>query len=298
VLENNLVAAIKARYFEVLKRQEEINAAKEELQLTEQIRERVAIRFKSGEGARFDLLRAETEVALADKELAKINSRLAEARSLLRQVVSTSLPETFVLQEQQFPQLAQARLAESNLQNLLDSAQTHNPEIQRSTNEWTRAEKRIQFEQASINPGVSLHLGHDREPDFRSTRIGVALSVPLWDRKQGPIAEARGQAARNKTDTELLRFELEQTVRAAWQQYQAALNSVQAFEGGILERARDVVRIAEAAYRLGERGILEYLDSRRQFRAVRAELIVARLELQLAITELERLAATPLRKSK
>jgi outer membrane protein, heavy metal efflux system len=290
VLDNNIVAAIKTRYFELIKREEELSAAREELLLTEQIRERVAIRFKSGEGARFDLLRAETEVALAEKEIARVSARLEEAKALLRQVVSAQLPQTYTLQKENIP-----NLNATDLPTLIRKAISLNPEIQRSALEVARADQRVNLEEASIYPGVSLRLAHDREPDYRSTRVGVAISLPLWDRRQGPIAEAKGLAMRSKTDAELIRFDLEQTITAAWQQYQAASNSVQALEGGILERARNVVRIAEAAYRLGERGILEYLDARRQFRAVQADLIVARLDLQLAITELERLVAAPLR---
>jgi cobalt-zinc-cadmium efflux system outer membrane protein len=46
---------------------------------------------------------------------------------------------------------------------------------------------------------------------------------------------------------------------------------------------------AEAAYRYGERGILETLDAQRQFRAVRNELIAARYAVALTRIELERL---------
>ncbi len=290
VLDNNIVAIIKSRYFELIKREEELTAAREELLLTEQIRERVAVRFKTGEGARFDLLRAETEVALAEKEVARISTRVREARVLLKQAVSAELPDTYTLQKENFP-----ALQITDLPILLKQAINLNPEIQRSAIEVARADQRVHFERASIYPSVSLRLAHDREPDFQSTRLGIGISVPFWDKRQGPIAEAKGQAVRARTDAQLTQFDLEQTITAAWHQYQAAFASVQTLEGGILERARNVVKIAEAAYRLGERGILEYLDTRRQFRAVQAELISARLDLQLAITELERLTAVPLR---
>ena len=86
------------------------------------------------------------------------------------------------------------------------------------------------------------------------------------------------------------RFETEAAFEGAWQAYQVARSQVQAIEGGVLARARQVLAIAEAAYRLGERGILEYLDAQRQFRLVRNDLIAARFDLQRARTELERLA--------
>ena len=74
-----------------------------------------------------------------------------------------------------------------------------------------------------------------------------------------------------------------------------ARTQVNALENGILREAESTMKVAEAAYRFGERGILEYLDARRQLRAVRAELIAARFELHAAKAELERLAATDIK---
>ena len=291
VIDNNQVAQIKIRYFETLKRQEELDAAREELQLTSQIRERVKVRFDVGEGSRFDLLRAEAEVALAEKDFARIRARLQEARTYLRLAVGAPLPASFQLRE-----IRSRTLTEQDLPEFVARAIGNNPEVQRSTLDIALADQRIALEQGRIFPGVVLSLSRDQAPDLRSTRIGVQVDLPLWDRRFGPVAEARAQAARVRTDSDLLRFEIENAMQAAWLQYQATYKSVEVLETDLIERARQVVRIAEAAYRLGERGIIDYLDARRQFRAVRAEQIQARFELQLAVTELERLAATSLRK--
>ncbi|NBW48459.1 MAG: TolC family protein, partial [Betaproteobacteria bacterium] len=44
-----------------------------------------------------------------------------------------------------------------------------------------------------------------------------------------------------------------------------------------------------AAWRFGERGILDVLDAQRVLRSLRADLIQARYEAQAALIELERL---------
>ncbi|MBS0465774.1 MAG: TolC family protein, partial [Proteobacteria bacterium] len=49
----------------------------------------------------------------------------------------------------------------------------------------------------------------------------------------------------------------------------------------------------EAAYRFGERGILDVLDAQRVLRSVRADLLQARYELQAARIELDFLAGRP-----
>ncbi len=290
VAENNLVAEIKFRFFEVLRRLEDQDAAREDLALTEQIRERIRIRQRVGEAPRFDLIRADTEVALAAKQITLALARVAEAKANLRQAVGAGLPETFTLIGDFYRKTPQADYAA-----LRDAVLAANPEIKRALAELGRAQKQIEVERALVAPSVALRLVQESDPEMRNLRGGIALGIPLWDRRQGPIDEARALAIRSRTDSELRRFVLTQAFEAGWQQYQAALQAVQALEGGILQQARTVVEIAEAAYRFGERGILEYLDARRQFRLVRADLIAARFELHAAKAELERLAASDIK---
>jgi cobalt-zinc-cadmium efflux system outer membrane protein len=57
-----------------------------------------------------------------------------------------------------------------------------------------------------------------------------------------------------------------------------------------LPEAEAALRVAQAAYRFGERGILDVLDAQRLLRTVRADLIDARFRLQAAAVELEFLA--------
>jgi cobalt-zinc-cadmium efflux system outer membrane protein len=50
-----------------------------------------------------------------------------------------------------------------------------------------------------------------------------------------------------------------------------------------------VLKTAEAAYRFGERGILDYLDAQRTFRSVRKDYLTARYDYVSAMLETERL---------
>ncbi|MBL8385810.1 MAG: TolC family protein [Burkholderiales bacterium] len=290
VVENDLMALVKTRFFETLRREEELDAAREDLALTEQIRDRIRVRTRTGEAARFDLIRAENEVAIAAKQVEMGIARVAESRALLRQAVGSSLPERFALSGDFYRKTPQADYGA-----LRDAVLAANPELKRALADLARAQKQVEVETAQVLPAVTVRIAQDNEPEVRGTRAGVALAVPLWDRRRGPIDEARALAIRSRTESDLRRHLLAQAFEAGWQQYQASLKAVQALEGGILQQARTVVDIAEAAYRFGERGILEYLDARRQFRVVRADLIATRFELHAAKAELERLAASDIK---
>jgi len=61
-----------------------------------------------------------------------------------------------------------------------------------------------------------------------------------------------------------------------------------------LKEAETVLKVAEAAYRLGERGIIDYLDAQRSYRSVRNDYLNARFDRQAALIDLDRLRATDL----
>lgn len=286
-LQSNLNAAIRDRFFDLLRLHSEQLALQEDLQLTEQIRDRIAVRVRTGEAPRFDLLRADGEVAGVRKNLDSTVLRQRQARFALRQLVSPALEENFEIE---------LRADDARLLNDTDyialkfAVVERNPDVLVAREALQGAERLIELERQQIVPQVTLRATHERDSSASLTRIGAQLTIPLLNRREGPIAEARANAERARLAFDQRRFESDASFEAAWQAYRAALSQVQAIEGGILERSRRILAVAEAAYRLGERGILEYPDAQRQFRLVRNELLSARFDLQRARTDLERLA--------
>jgi cobalt-zinc-cadmium efflux system outer membrane protein len=287
LLQSQLGAAIRDRFFELLRLRAELQAQQEDLVLAEQIRARIEVRAAAGEAPRFDVLRAEGEVASVRRLLESTRLRLRESHFGMRQLVSPRLESEFE------PVVGEADirvLDEADYQALRLAIAERNPELLLNRNRQFAAQRQIELERNRVLPQVSLRASHERDPAVSLNRIGAQLTIPLLDRREGPIAEAQAEAERARLALEQRRFEVESAFDGAWQAYRAALSQVQAIEGGVLERARQVLNIAEAAYRLGERGILEYLDAQRQFRQVRNDLIAARFQLQRARTDLERLA--------
>ena len=285
--EQALVAGVKVRYFDLLRARELVAAARQELGLAELIRDRVAVRVSTGEAPRFDLIRAETEAARARTALAQREGELAATRARLRELVAPSLPESFDVTGDY-----QAALPPADPALLGGDAVAAHPELRLAEAERERARWQLQVERASLMPGVDLFLARERTPDLDTTRAGIGVRIPLFDRRAGPIEEARQRQLRADALAEQRRFELQQRLQAAWHRYETARSTVAALENGVLEKAEAALGVAESAYRFGERGILEYLDAQRQFRQLRTELIAGRFEAFAAQAELEQLASS------
>jgi cobalt-zinc-cadmium efflux system outer membrane protein len=166
-----------------------------------------------------------------------------------------------------------------------------NPELARQRALTRQAEAQLEHERSQRWPTLAIKGGYDQMPDTRDSRLGVVLTVPIWDRRAGPIGEASARLSQARNATADREFALAQEVETAWQQLQIAIAQVNALESGIVKQAEAALKVAEAAYRYGERGILDYLDAQRVYRAARNELIAARFDQQVAALEIERLAA-------
>lgn len=284
----DVIARLRTRYFEVLRREAELRNAKLDAELVEGMRSRIAMRVETGEAPRLELMKAEAEALNAQKSVQAASFRVHQSRALLRQSVGNALPQDFVLD---------GRLSEVpepvSLEGSRKALQLSNPDLVRSRAELTRAERALELERKRRWPTVALKAARDQDPDMTNSRFGLAVSIPLWDRRAGPVGEAEAQVARARNELEGQQFVLEQSLEAAYQVYGIARAQVTALESGIVKKAEAALTVAEAAYRFGERGFLEVVDAQRVYRAARAELITARHELAAAWIEIERLRALP-----
>ncbi|WP_439535795.1 TolC family protein [Methyloversatilis sp.] len=284
--EIDLLAQLKQNYYLVIRYQAELRAAREDLELARSIRNRVEVRVNTGEAPRYELIRADTELLTAQKNADAAVLRIVQAKARLRALVAGQLPEEFELQgdlERDFelPPLGQLR----------DDMLARNPEIFRLKAEIDRFTEQRELEKLRRMPDVSLKLARDRDPEYDANRIGVAVTIPIFDRRQGQIAQAGAQVERTRLQLDNRLFQLQQQLDAAYRQFELSRNQVSALETGIVREAEAALKVAEAAYRFGERGILDFLDAQRVFRAVRNELISARYDLSAAVVEIERLSA-------
>ena len=286
--EADTIARLRLQYFDVLRREAELKNAREDMAVMESVRSRIALRVETGEAPRFELIKADAEMLNAQKTAQAAGFRVEQARSALRQAVGGGLPAEFALRGQlrDVPELPP-------LEGLRRQLQETSPDLARARAEMVRAQHQLVLERRQRWPNLALKASVDEDPDVRSSKFGLVVSVPLWDRRSGPVGEAAAQLIRARYELEAQEISLGQQLEVAVQQYEIAGAQVSALESGIVRQAESALKIAEAAYRFGERGFLEVLDAQRVYRAARAELIAARYELAAAWVEIERLRAIP-----
>lgn len=121
----------------------------------------------------------------------------------------------------------------------------------------------------------------------------ITLSVPLFNRNQGRIAESRATRERLRHERAALRLAIEQEVVAAFNNLQASRAATEHLRDQVLGTLDENVELLQRSFEAGRIGATEVVTLRREFVASRREYIealadawLARIELDLAIGRL------------
>ena len=282
----NLSARLRVSAYELLLRQEQAHMETSVHDLMEEIRRRIQVSVEVGESARFELIRADTEVLTAASRMEAAHLNAERARVALIQLTAGALPMNFEIN---------ASLSDPvvfpTLDILREQVPNINPEIIRLEAEQNRARLRIDQARASVLPSLNILFSNYQDAQFSSNTAGVNVEIPIFYRRRGEIDGAIYESARVRETLDYRRFEIGQQLESAWQAKQIAFRRVEMYESGIITEAELALNIAQTAYRLGERSFMEVLDTHRVLRGVLSDFLQARFELQSAATEIDRLRA-------
>ena len=282
----DLAAQLRVRAYELLLRQEIARMEGSVFDLMEEVRRRIKVGVGVGETARFELIRADAEVlnAASRKEAALLNAQ--RARVALIQFTAGALKPDFTINASLFDPVNLPPL-----EKLRQEVPAVNPDVLRLQAELERARLRIDQERASVLPSVQVLLSNYQDAQYTSNMAGLNVTVPVFYRRRGEIDAAVADSERVRETLEFRRFEIGQLLESAWQGLQIAQRRVEMFEGGIIKEAESALTVAQAAYRFGERGLIDVLDTQRVLRGILADSLQARFDLQAAAAEIDRLRA-------
>jgi cobalt-zinc-cadmium efflux system outer membrane protein len=279
----NLLLNIKSAFFNVIHNQEILKIADADEQVIQDIRNRVNLRVEVGESPRYELIKADTELLAAKRDAQAAKLRIQESKLYLKGLIGKSMPDEFDLTGQ-FPE-SNIDISKNEVISLIENS----PRLKQLKAASSVFQNKIKLEKNLVNPGLTLSAGMNQDPGIRNYTIGVSIPLPIWNQRKGQINQAEANLREVDASYDQQALYLQRDIDAAYQRYLIAKEQVLTFEENLLDQAEAVLKVVEAAYRYGERGILEYLDAQRTQRIVRKDYLASRLDYIVSILEMEQL---------
>ncbi len=277
-------------FYEILRRQAELLISKDNEQLLTQIREKIKLKVEVGEAPRYEQVKSDAELLNALKLRESAETQVEDAKSALHMMFGNALPHQYEIVGELPAPLASLATMETMRAEVLDKQ----PVLQQFRAEVQMAEAKVKFQQNLRYPQPTLKAGAERDPGLEQWRVNIVIPLPLWNQRQGPIGEATAELKQAEALASQQEYVVIRELENAYNRYHIANRQVETFDAGLLKEAESVLKVAEAAYRLGERGILDYLDAQRTYRTVRNDYLNAKFDRQAAQIILDRLRATDL----
>lgn len=216
---------------------------------------------KKGFMAPVDALRIKSQLytlqAEYDNLLTNINSIQSEFKLLIRADASL-----FIIPETQISNPDNEVVAHSNYQALVDSAIVNRPDLKLLNANIIFSDYNLQLQKAFAKPDITVGLSYDRLGSYVQdyNAIGISFPLPLFNRNQGNIRNAKIQSEVNKVQYE---SGLEKVKNDVTTNYITALRSEKlllGFDPTFEEKMKNLIDQVTINFQKKNITILEFLD--------------------------------------
>jgi cobalt-zinc-cadmium efflux system outer membrane protein len=277
-------------FADLLRRQQQQELTEETVRLAEETARVVSERVRAGKVSPIEEIRANVALASAGIERDRAGKELEAARKQLAATWGSRMPrfdkaEGTLGPVSPIPSIAQ-----------LADRLSQNPDLARWATEIAQRRAVIDLERSQAVPDLTLMGGFRR---YESTGdpvfiVGLSLPLPLFNRNQGGIQEARNRLSKGEEERRAAEARLSAALSEAYRALSTAHIEVSSLEERVLPGAAQAFEAVNEGYRLGKFGILDVLDAQRTFFGSRAQHLRALADYHQAAAEVERLIGAPL----
>jgi TolC family type I secretion outer membrane protein len=293
------ILGVRAAYYDALLAEQQITVQEASLKLLDEQLNNTKKRFDAGAVPRFDLLRAEVEIANARPRLIRARNAHRTARNDLAVLLGYDIPATVM---EDIPMTLTDRLEASpylpDLPAALARAIAVRPELGALRKEEALRQEAVNVAKATGKPSLGVFAGYaGNNSQFRDDFsravsgpiAGLELHWDLWDGHltQGKVTEARALLRRAGADLDDQVRKVEREVRTAHSSLIEAREVLDA-QAKVLEQADEALRLAGSRYEAGTGTQLDVLNAQTSLTEARSIQAQALHDYALALARLER----------
>jgi cobalt-zinc-cadmium efflux system outer membrane protein len=172
---------------------------------------------------------------------------------------------------------------------LLARQERSHPQILAARSQGLAAESGLRAESWGRIPDPSLRISAARESDAEAFGLGIAFPLPLWKRNSPSVAAARAEVFAVHHESMRERLELAEALETARARLMSDRVIAATLKTEILPKAARAAEVLERMYEIGEVGVLEVIEARRDLMETELEGLDALLSCHLAHLDLQTL---------
>jgi cobalt-zinc-cadmium efflux system outer membrane protein len=277
-----VATAVAGRFVEVLGAQRRVESLTRFVEFFEQARDKVERLSKSGMTGSVEIHQITRRVGLARIELRSAESELSSARFSLAASWDNPSPR-FTEAVGDLEQLEPV----PDIETVIELAQ-QTPTVTRFEAEVARSQAALALAKANRVPDLRVGVGHrwqeHRDDDYL---VDVEIDLPIFDRKQGDVREARYNMARAQAGRKAaLAISADRIAEAYYALEESDLRR-QTLRDEVIPAARAIVEAFETAFESESRYLDVLLDARRDVARAEVDYTDALVSYHLALTTLE-----------
>jgi TolC family type I secretion outer membrane protein len=290
------VLDVRKTFYSLLLAQQQVIVREQSVKLLAQQLEDARHRFDAGDVPKFNVLRAEVELANAKPPLIRAQNSVRLTREVLVKLLAIDTPQDFTPVTFTGQLTYQPRHWE--LPAALQDALAKRPELRQAEKLVGSSAEEIKIAQAGYKPEVSIFggyqiydssFGHELDNTVNGWRAGARASWPIFDGMlaRGQVTQARAKRAQAELDLADARRGIELEVRQAYSDYLQALELFEA-QKKTVEQAEESLRLAEARFRAGTGTQLDVLSAQTALTEARSNEIQSLYDYNVAVATLDR----------
>jgi len=277
-------------FFDVLAAQETVALTERTMQAVNEVRQSVSERVAAGAVSPIEETRAEISLAAVRVESEQARYLLGAARGRLAATWGSSAA-AFLSAVGDLSEVPSLPTLEELKARLAD-----NPNLARWAAEISQRQAALALEQSKRVPDLEVSAGYRRFNDLgrNALVIGGSISLPIFDRNQGGIEEARNRLSKAYEQRRAAEARVAAAMAEAYGALTSAHGAVTALQASVLPGAQQTFEAVNEGYRLGRFGYLDVLDAQRTFISANGQYVRSLADYHKAAVEVERLIGAPL----
>ncbi|MGH7544987.1 MAG: TolC family protein [Gemmatimonadota bacterium] len=290
-----VIAATKQIYYDAVAARDLVAVAEARVRRAEEQLKTVVQKLQLGVATRSDSLRARLEVGNANLEWLRSRQASTSARAALARQVGSPVPVAPARGEaldRSVPALDTVALRET--------VRARSPSVLRAGANFRAAENAVTASRSAFWPTLSASASTswngpnapftDGAQFQDSWSVRFSLSYPLFNGFSREASVSRAHATRDVAQARLrdARLAADAQLTNALGAFQTAIASEEIAEAGV-RAAEEDLRVQQERYRVGASTLLEVLTSQAALAQAQTDLVRARLDVQVALAELEAL---------